>query len=111
MIKLCLEENELANRCEIFQIPDIHDNEKWPAHVREIVPHFDTVFIGNNGLVKELFEKYDDAQVDEVEHEVDVSATKIRYAIVQGLDWEKHVSSKVTEYIREIDGVERIKQL
>lgn len=111
MIKLCLEENELANRCEIFQIPDIHDNEKWPTHVREIVPPFDTVFIGNNGLVKELFEKYDDAQVIEVEHEVEVSATKIRYAIVQGLDWEKHVSPKVAEYIRKIDGAERIRQL
>lgn len=111
MIKLTLEENGLAGKCEVFEVPDIHDDEKWPAHVRQIVPPFDTVFVGNNGLVKELFEKYDDAQVIEVEHEVDVSATKIRCAIVRGLDWEKHVSSKVAEYVREIDGIERIRQL
>ncbi len=111
MIKLCLEENDLTDKCEVFHVPDIHDNEKWPTHVREIVPAFDTVFIGNNGLVKELFEKYDEAQVTEIEHEVDVSATKIRCAIVRGLDWEKHVSPKIAKYIREIDGVERIKQL
>lgn len=111
MIKLTLEENGLADKCEVFLVPDIHDDAEWPAHVRQIVPPFDTVFIGNNGLVKELFEKYDDAQVIEVEHEVDVSATKIRTAIVRGLDWERHVSSKVAEHIREIDGIERVRQL
>lgn len=111
MIKLTLEENGLADKCEVFLVPDIHDDDKWTTHVREIIPSFDTVFIGNNGLVKELFEKYDTAKVVEVEHEVDVSATKIRCSIVRGLDWERHVSPKVAEYIREIDGIERIRQL
>jgi nicotinamide-nucleotide adenylyltransferase len=111
MINLTIEENGLTDKCEVFQVPDIHDDEKWTAHVREIVPAFDTVFVGNNGLVKELFEKYDDAQVVEVEHEVDVSATKIRCAIVRGLDWERFISPKVAEYIRKIDGIERIRQL
>ncbi len=111
MIQMTLEEEGLSDKCKIFEVPDIHDDDKWTGHVREIVPPFDTVFIGNNGLVKELFEKHDDAKIIEVEHEVDVSATKIRCAIVRGLGWEKHLSPKVAEYIRKIDGIERVKQL
>lgn len=111
MIKLALEENDLTDKCEVFLVPDIHDDDKWTSHVRQIVPPFDTVFVGNNGLVKELFEKYDNAKVIEVEHEVDVSATKIRCSIVRGLDWERHLSPKVAEHIREIDGAERIRKL
>jgi len=111
MIRLTLEENDLSEQCDIFEVPDIHDDAKWPAHVRKILPPFDTVFVGNNGLVKELFQKYDDAKVIEVEHEVDVSATKIRCGIVRGFDWERHVSPKVADYIRKIDGIERIRQL
>ena len=111
MIRLTLEENGLWDKCEIFEAPDIHDNEKWTAYVRGIVPPFDTVFVGNNGLVKELFEKNGDTEVIEVEHEISVSATKVRCAIVRGLDWERHLSPKVAEYVRLIDGIERIRQL
>ncbi len=111
MIRMALEENDLADKCEIFQVPDINDDNKWTAHVREIVPPFDTVFVGNNGLVKELFEKEGKASVFEVEHEVDVSATKVRCAIVRGLNWEKHLSQRVAEHVRKIDGIERIRQI
>jgi nicotinamide-nucleotide adenylyltransferase len=111
MIKLSLKENGLEEKYEIFEVPDIHEDAKWPAHVHKIVPPFDTVFVGDNGLVKELFEKYNDVPVIEVEHEVNVSATKIRAAIVRGLDWERHVSPKVAEYIKKIDGIERIRRL
>lgn len=111
MIRLALEENGLMNRCEIFQVPDIHDDDKWCAHVRQIVPPFDMTFIGNNGIVKELFEAEGKSEIIEVEHEINVSATKIRCAINRGLDWERHVTSKVAEYVRKIDGVERIRQL
>jgi len=111
MIRLTLEENGLLNRCEIFELPDIHDDDKWPAYVRKTAPSFDIVFVGDNGLVKELFDKYDGAEVFEVEHEVNVSATKIRSAIVRGVEWENYVSPKVAEYIKKIDGVERVRQL
>ncbi|MBN2307050.1 nicotinamide-nucleotide adenylyltransferase [Candidatus Peregrinibacteria bacterium] len=111
MIKLALEENKLADKCEVFQVPDIHDDDEWTAHVRKIAPSFEAVFVGNNGLVKELFDKEGWSPVVEVEHEVDVSATKIRCAINQGLDWERHVTPGVAEYIRKIDGIQRIRQL
>lgn len=111
MIRLSLEENGLWDKCQIFEVHDIHDNEKWMTHVRKIIPVFDLVFVGNNGLVKELFKKEGLAEVIEVNHEVNISATKVRCAIVRGLDWERHLSPKVAEYIRIIDGIERIRQL
>lgn len=111
MIRMTLEENGLLDKCEIFTVPDIHNDDKWTTHVRTIVPPFDVVFVGNNGLVKELFEKFDMAPVIEVEHEVNISATKIRCAMNRGVEWEINVSPKVAEYLRSLDGVGRIRGL
>ena len=111
MIRLALEENGLLDRCRVFELPDIHDNDGWTAYVRTIIPPFEMVFVGNNGLVKELFERFDKAEIFEVEHEVSVSATKIRCAMARGVEWENHVSPKVAGYIKMINGVERIRQL
>lgn len=111
MIRLTLEENGLLGKCEIFEVPDIHNDDEWTAHVRKIVPDFKTVFVGDNGLIKELFEKFDTTEVVEVEHEVKISATKIRCAMNRGLDWEQHLSPHVAEYIRKIGGIERVRQL
>lgn len=111
MVRMALEENGLTDKCEIFMVPDIHDDDKWTAHVRKIVPPFEAVFVGNNGLVKELFEAEGKAEVIQVRHKVPVSATKVRCAILRGLDWERHVTPKVAEHIKKIDGIERIRQL
>lgn len=111
MIRLTLEENGLLNKCEIRLLPDISDNLAWPAYTRKTLPSFDIVFVGDNGLVKELFEKYDKVDVVEVEHEVNISATKVRCSMVRGLDWEIHVCPKVAEYIKKIGGIDRLRQL
>ena len=106
MIRLALEENGLAGQCEIFTVPDINNNDQWTDHVRKIVPSFKAVFVGNNGLVKELFEKEGKSPVMEVRHEVNISATKIRCAILRGLDWEKYLNPAGASYIKSINGTE-----
>lgn len=110
MARLALEENRLMDKCELFLVPDIHDEEKWTKHVRGIVPDFNFVFVGNNGLVKELFEKYDTAEVIQVEHEVNISATKIRNAIVSHMPCEDCMCASTVKYLEEIDGVRRIRE-
>ncbi len=110
MVKLALKEHMLEDRCEVFLVPDIHDDERWTGHVRTIVPDFGVVFVGNSGLVKELFEKYDDAVVVEVEHEENVSATKIRNAIIKHMPWEDYLCPSVAKHLEEIDGVKRIRE-
>ena len=109
MIKIGLEEHGLSSRCEVFSVPDIHDNERWTGHIRKLLPHFDIVFVGDRGLVKELFEKYDSAEVLELEHEVNVSATRIRKAIANNQNWEKMLSPSTVTYLKKIEGVRRIK--
>jgi len=103
--------NNLKSRIKIVPIPDINNNPKWPAHVRSIVPHFDTLFIGNDGIVKELFEKYDDVPLKKIKEEIPVCATKIREAIRNNEEWKKYLPKEVVGYIGEIDGINRVTKL
>ncbi|MBU1683343.1 nicotinamide-nucleotide adenylyltransferase [Patescibacteria group bacterium] len=110
MIEKALEENQIPkDRYKIIPIPDIHDNTAWPGHVEALVPEFDIVFVGDDGLVKELFEKHTGIPVKIVNRELDISATKIREAIVNNEDWGKYLSHSTAEYLGGIGGVERVK--
>ena len=102
MIRLTLEENDLLEHCEVFEVPDIHDDGKWTSHVRSIAPPFETVFLGNHGLVHKLFKKEGKARLIQVEHKVDVSATKIRRAMKEGKKWETMVSPSIVDYLSSI---------
>lgn len=110
MIEMALLENGISkDKFEIIPIPDINDNPAWPAHVRSLVPSFDILFIGNDGLVKELFEKYDDVPIKKVKKEIPVCATDIRDAIKKSGNWKEFLSESTIKYLEKIDGVERIK--
>lgn len=74
------------------------------------MPPFDIVFTGDDGLVKELFEKHTEIPIKIVDHEVDVCATDIRNAIVKGKNWKKYLCKSTIEYLEKIDGLKRIKQ-
>ena len=109
MIKQTLSENGIQkDQYQTIPIPDINDNPKWPAHVRSLIPDFDILFIGNDGIVKELFEKYDDVPMHKIKEEVPICASKIREEMVKDGDWEKYLSESTVKYLKEIDGVGRI---
>jgi nicotinamide-nucleotide adenylyltransferase len=110
ILEEALKENDLQERCEVFLIPDIQDDDKWCAHVRTIVPPFDMVFVGDDSLVKALFEK-ENTPVHLVEHEVDVSATKIRENILKNEDWQQLVTPKTAETLKALGFEERIRQI
>ena len=111
MIEKALMENGITeNQFKIIPIPDIHSNPDWPDHVKNLVPTFDTVFVGDDGLVKELFETHTDIQVKIVKKEIDISATKIRKAMLESGEWKKYLSGSTVEYLEKIDGMERIKK-
>lgn len=98
MLRLGLEEAGLLERCEIFKIPDIHDAEKWVAHVQSLVPPFDVVVVGNEGLVKTLFEKAQ-IPVHMVEREHDISATQVRHLIQKKGSWQEMLSPAIATYL------------
>ncbi|MBU0727071.1 nicotinamide-nucleotide adenylyltransferase [Patescibacteria group bacterium] len=108
MITQVLKENGIKKDTEIIPIPDIHDNTAWPGHVQNLVPPFDIVFVGDDGIVKELFEKHTDIPVKIVKKEVDICATDIRSMMIKGGDWKKYLPISVANYLERIDGIDRI---
>ncbi len=90
------------SKIEIMAIPDINNDEKWPAHVRSLIPDFDIIFIGNDGVVNQLFTKYDDVPIVKVKEEIPICATKIRELMRNGGDWEQYVTKEVAQYIKDI---------
>ncbi len=103
-IRASLLENEiLEDQFEINLIPDIHNNSKWPAHVQRLVPSFDVIFVGEEGVVKKLFETYTNIPVKIVKKEVDICATDIRKMMKKNEGWEKYLPPACTEHLKEID--------
>ena len=111
MIEKALLKNRISKKqFKIIPIPDIHSDPDWPAHVQNLVPTFDVVFVGDDGLVKELFETHTDIPVKSVQKEINISATEIREAMLKGKDWKKYLSDSTVEYLEKIDGVKRLKE-
>ena len=88
---------------EIFEIPDINNNDLYVNHLENIVSHFDKVYTGNK-LVKELFE--DAGYPVIVPHLINREAwqgVSIRQAMKGGGDWEMDVPASVAKIISDID--------
>ena len=92
-------------RCEyeIFEIPDINNNELYVKHLEKIVPKFHSVYSGNY-LVKELFEIAGyPVFVPELINREAWQGVSIRQAMKDGDDWEMNVPPSVAKIISEID--------
>ena len=110
MLILAMKSNNISDDTyEIIPIPDIHDNEKWPAYVHSLVPNFDVVFVGKDEIVKELFEKYDSVTVMQVDWKIRINATEVRDLMANDGEWEARLNQSTVKYLKEIGGVERIK--
>lgn len=111
-IRDALLENGIAeNQFTIIPIPDIHDNAQWPAHVKKLTPPFSQVFVGDDGLVKELFETHTDIPVTIVKKEVDICATDVRKMMKEGGDFEKYLSESTAGHLKKINGIKRLKEV
>lgn len=111
MIELTLEElkiEEVASCHTIIPILDIHDNEKWPSHVQETIGEFNQIFVGDNGVVKELFEKHTNIPVKLLEELIEIRASKIRDQITKKGNWSKYLTLKTAQYLEKIGGIDRI---
>ena len=85
MIKRSLMDSRIfPNQYRIIEIPDIHNDILWPMHVRSLTGEFDTLFLGNQEIVKELFEKHSPTPMVFVDHEVEISASEIRDKMKNG---------------------------
>lgn len=110
MIESALQEEGIESKCQIFLIPDLHQPEKWVEHVISLIPPFDMVFVGNEGVVKELFEEKG-ILVKTVKKEFDISATHLRKQMKENGAWQKNTPLSMIDYLEVIRAEERIKQL
>jgi len=107
MIKLGL--GDLYAKIYIIPVDNIPSNYLWPRRVLEYTPRVDTVFT-NNKFVQELF-KIHGVVTRETPLLPGVSGSIIRKLMAENGEWQSLVPRRVAEYIREINGVERVKLL
>ena len=115
MIWISLKE-EWRKKCFIIPIDDVNRYGIWVSHVEELVPEFDTV-IGNNPVNAKLFgdKGYNILHIDPIYRNM-FKGTYIRGMMADGV-WDglprrdEYVPKAVEEYLNEIDGVQRIRDL
>ena len=93
----------------VYFVPDIPDDNKWPAWVKGLVGKFDAVYTGNT-YPGELMKKAGH-KVVYIRLYPGYSATKIRKWIVEGKEWQKLVPEGTVEVIKKAKGVSRLKKL
>lgn len=110
MIKSSLEHIGIKNFL-IVKIPDIHNYPKWVDHVNSIVTDFD-VLITNSKIIADLFLKKNlEVKKTPLYDRNELSGKEIRKKIIQDMPWKSLVPKSVYDFILEIDGVKRLKNL
>src|SRR5436305_4730385 len=109
MIKRALDAEGIHNY-HIVPIPDTHVHSVWVSHVTSLVPRFDVVYT-NSDLVVRLFREHGLKVLSPplLDRER-LSGTTVRHRILKGEDWESLVPAVVAAYVKEIDGIERIRE-
>jgi nicotinamide-nucleotide adenylyltransferase len=109
MIHNSLKESDVdLARCMILAIENQFNIATWSSYLKSMLPQFDKVYSGNE-YVKMLLA---DSKIEVVKpvflDREQYNATKIRSMIVSDGDWEKFVSSAVLNFIKKINGKNRL---
>jgi nicotinamide-nucleotide adenylyltransferase len=112
MVRKALEEAEIdCRRVWIVPVPDINLHMMWVSALEGYTPKFDVAY-SNEPLTRRLFmEAGYKVKSIPFHKRKDYSSTKIREEILDGENWEKLVPKSVAELIKEIDGVNRLRDL
>ncbi len=105
------DENIDPSRYYIIPMEDINFNAIWPSHVKMMTPPFSIVYSGNS-LVKQLFieENYEVRQPPLYDR-LHLSGTEVRKRMLEDSDWEELVPRATVDLMKEINGLERLKNL
>jgi nicotinamide-nucleotide adenylyltransferase len=110
MISRSLKAEGLEN---YFLVPivDVNRYAVWVAHVVSLVPPFQAVYT-NNPLARRLFREAGfEVRGSPMFSREEYSGTEIRKRMLKGDKWEDLVPDGTASVIREIDGVQRLKDL
>jgi nicotinamide-nucleotide adenylyltransferase len=112
MIRKALEEAGIDySRVWIVPVPDVHLHMMWVSALEGYTPHFDVVY-SNEPLTHRLFTEagYKVKAIRFHERKL-YSSTEIRERMLKDASWEKLVPKSVAAFIKEIDGVNRLRDL
>jgi len=112
MIRRALEEAGIdSSRVWVVPVPDVHLHMMWVSAVEGYTPKFDVVY-SNEPLTCRLFMEagYEVKAIRFHERKL-YSSTEIRERMLKDESWEKLVPKSVAAFIREIDGVNRLRDL
>ena len=109
MIKAVM--RNLDCKYEIYEIPDVNNNELYVSHLETFVPDFDIVYSGNT-LVQKLFKTagYRVVVPEMINRKVWEGAA-IRRAMMVGDEWETAVPSQIVDYISDSNGIGKLHEL
>jgi nicotinamide-nucleotide adenylyltransferase len=99
--------------CPFYVIPieDIKRNALWVAHVLSMTPPFELCY-SSNPLVVQLFKEAGiHVQSPAMYERETLSGTEIRRRMLTAEPWKSLVPPAVVQVIKEIDGVERLRQI
>ncbi len=109
--RAAFQEGIQLSRIWIIPVPDVHQHALWVSQIVGYSPRFDVVY-SNEPLTYRLFLEagFRVERMPFIKRQV-YSATQIRKAMLAGENWEKFVPNSVANFIEEIDGVNRIRDL
>jgi|SRR3989339_284559 len=112
MITLALDfEGISKEKYTIIPVRNINNYALWVTHISLILPPFEKVYTGSK-IVRELFEKDGRYEIFDVEFNHDISATKIRELMKKNdQQWMKLVPESVSEFLKKIQGMMRMKKI
>jgi nicotinamide-nucleotide adenylyltransferase len=112
MVRKALEEAGMDySRVWVVPVPDAHLHMMWVSAVEGYTPSFSVVY-SNEPLTRRLFieAKYRVKSIRFHERKL-YSSTEIRERMLKEESWEKLVPKTVAAFIKEIDGVNRLRDL
>jgi len=112
MVRLALEEAEIDySRVWVVPVPDIHLHMMWVSALEGYTPRFSVVY-SNEPLTRRLFMEagYKVKAIRFHERKL-YSSTIVRERMLNGENWEKLVPKSVVAFIKEIDGINRLRDL
>jgi nicotinamide-nucleotide adenylyltransferase len=112
MIRRALQEAKLdGSKLWIVPVPDVHLHMLWVAALEGYTPRFNVVY-SNEPLTRRLFMEagYKVEDIDFFERKV-FTSTLIRERMLKDQNWTSLVPNSVADFIIEIDGVNRLRDL
>lgn len=112
MIRLALQEASVdASKYYLIPVSDVNIHKIWVSHLVSFTPSFHTAF-SNEPLTMRLFKEagYKVERIPMFNRDV-YSATEIRSRMLKSQSWQQLVPDAVKNYIKQLNGDERLVEL